>query len=131
MTEASTDEPTRPITERDKQIIATLPGCPDWCDRKHAGLDGPMEAALWHEHVIGEFVMPSSETLNEDDQVSVRLTSFEHLSENQVLRGPTVVSVEITRTAGPFYLTADNAVHLSGLLCQAADQLVELNEPLD
>lgn len=60
MTEASTDEPTRPITERDKQIIATLPGCPEWCDRKHDGLEGPMEAALWHEHVIRSCAAPRS-----------------------------------------------------------------------
>ena len=131
MTDPSTDEPTRPITERDEQIIATLPGCPDWCDQKHDGLEAPVEATLWHEHVIGEFVMPSSETLNEDDQVSVRLTSFEHLSGNHVLRGPTVVGVEVGRSSGLFYLTANNAAHLSGLLGQAADQLLALNEPLD
>ncbi len=47
----STDEPTRPLPERDERVIATLPGCPELCDQKHRNLE--YDGGLVHEKWIG------------------------------------------------------------------------------
>ena len=113
---ASTDEPTRPITER---VIATLPGCPEWCDQKHRNLE--YDGGLTHEKWIGGIEVPG-EIIGQTDRVVVSITAHESISGLEVLRGAPEVQMVHGDTA---FRTDPDTARLLGLFLQDAVEVLE------
>ncbi len=113
MTDPSTDEPTRPET-----VIATLPGCPEWCDQKHRDL--AFDGGLTHEKWLGAVEVPG-DILGEEMTVAVSVTAHESINGLDVLRS----APEVQLVHGDVAFRMDGA--LAGLLgryLQDADEIV-------
>lgn len=102
MTDDSTDEPTRPET-----VIATLPGCPEWCDQKHRNL--AFDGGLTHEKWLGAVEVPG-DIIGTEVTVAVSVTAHESINGLDVLRS----APEVQLVTGDFAWRMESAI--AGLL---------------
>lgn len=119
MTDASTDEPTRLLSER---VIATLPGCPEWCDQKHRNLE--YDGGLTHEKWVGGIEV-AGEIIGEMVTVVVSITAHESISGLEVLRGAPEVQLAHGDTA---FRTDPDTAGLLGRFLQDAVEVLEQAE---
>ncbi len=117
----STDEPTRPET-----VIATLPGCPEWCDQKHRNLE--YDGALTHEKWLGAVEVPG-DIIGTEETVSVSVTAHESISGLEVIR--TSPEVQLVHGDIGFRMDAAIAGLLGRYLMDADEHVMRIEEAAD